>query len=225
MSEKKWFVMKEGQVVGPMDREQIEDEIKINFNSLIWGRGLTEWLTPVQWQQETQAVQKKIAELTAEAAWKFRLGSEEKGPMSYTELLSHLRKITRFEDLKIWSNSLKDWKSIYSLPAIADQLGITRRKHPRVPIMGTLSAEVDPPQKFRVISISQGGLGLNDAKTLQVGETFKAMFTSAHLPIVIHCQCEVVYSSARQVGLQFINLPAEFKGAIIEYVNKFEDLA
>ncbi|MNL61128.1 hypothetical protein D3C87_1850130 [compost metagenome] len=73
-----------------------------------------------------------------------------------------------------------------------------------------------------MISVSEGGFGVNDAKNLQIGEKFMGTLTSPNLYVTINCTCEVVYvGSDGYAGIRFVGLPAEYKTSIVEYVNKF----
>jgi hypothetical protein len=74
-----------------------------------------------------------------------------------------------------------------------------------------------------VISISEGGLGLNCPQKFSLGDRFKATFSSPNLYIKsINCNCEVVFvSSDNYVGVRFTQIQTEAKSSIIEYIKKF----
>lgn len=219
--------MKEDQVTGPFDLAQAESELHRDAKAFIWGHGMKEWLTYSQWKDEASRSPRPSDQVAEQAQWKYKDGPDIHGPLSYNDMIFELKKIHDYENLEIWSQSLGEWKSIFMVPTVADQLGITRRRHSRVPIMGQLEAEFPSGEKqiYRVISISEGGVGLNLAKGLKLGDRFKGILTSAHLNITIHCDCHVTYIKDNgYVGVEFAPLAAEALNTIIEYVNKFEKL-
>lgn len=227
MSEKHWFIMKNDQVTGPFELSQAEAELNSDPKCFIWGHGMKEWLTYSQWKDDAGHNRNEFENLSNHTQWKYKLGADSHGPMPYEEMLSELKKLSDYENLEIWSNSLNEWKTVFMLPTVADQLGITRRKHPRVPIMGQIEAEMPSKEikTFRVISISEGGVGLHSAKSLNLGERFNGTLTSPHLNTTVHCNCTVTYIKENgYVGIEFDSLAPEHLGVIIEYVNKFENL-
>lgn len=218
-----WFILSNGQVTGPYDSTEIENNLSSATDPLIWGRTVSEWMVPAKWRQAQQSLQKAKADAAPESIWKVRVEGIEKAPLKYSELIAYLKTLTDFSSVDIRPDSSSLWKEIYAFPQIADDLGISRRSHPRVPIVGKLVCELPAgPKDYRVISISEGGLGLTDASDLKIGQRFKGILTSANLFITITSDCEVVYAgNDGYVGLRFIGLPEEFKSSIIEYVNKF----
>ncbi|NUN06195.1 MAG: PilZ domain-containing protein [Bdellovibrio sp.] len=219
-----WFILSEGQVKGPHDQSEIETLLVSAKDPQIWGRGLPEWLNPTRWRQSLKNLQAPSANSPeAEEIWHVRIEGKEKNPFKYSELVPFLKNLTDFSAVDVRHGENGAWKEVYAVPRVVEALGISRRSHPRVPIVGTLdckSAQGD--FSARVISISEGGLGINDAKSLQIGQKFKATLTSPNLFSSIDTTCEVVYvGNDGYAGLRFVGLPAEFKNSIIEYVNKF----
>ncbi len=219
-----WFILSEGQVKGPHDQSEIETLLVSAKDPQIWGRGMPEWLTPSRWRQNLKNIQAPPANSPeAEEIWHVRIEGKEKNPFKYSELIPFLKTLTDFSAVDVRHGTNAAWKEVYAVPRVVEALGISRRSHPRVPIVGTLDCK-SPQGDFtsRVISISEGGLGINDAKNLQIGQKFKATLTSPNLFSSIDTTCEVVYvGNDGYAGLRFIGLPAEFKNSIIEYVNKF----
>lgn len=216
--------MREGQVEGPLDENQIEHEIPLSQKPMIWGKGLSDWLTPDEWKLENQKIKSADQENQKKSLWKWKLGDDEHGPMPYKELIMQLRKLQDPGPALLWNDSYGLWKDIYSVPSLIDELGISRRDHPRVPIMGTLQIESDRGAiSARVISISEGGLGLNCPEKLILGERFKGVLTSPNLYIKsVNCACEVVFNgNDGYIGIRFTQIPTEAKSSIIEYVKRF----
>ncbi|WII71024.1 PilZ domain-containing protein [Bdellovibrio sp. 22V] len=220
-----WFILSEGQVTGPYSHEEVESRLPNTKEPQIWGRGQSEWMTPSRWHQALQDTTNVATRPAAEnqGIWHVRVEGQQKAPLKYNELISYLKTLTDYSAVDIRPDSNPAWKEVYSVPRVVDDLGISRRSHPRVPMVGTLVCQGPKGEfKCRVISISEGGLGVNDAQNLQIGERFEATLTSPNLFVTINATCEVVYvGNDGYAGLRFVELGEEFKSSIIEYVNKF----
>lgn len=225
MSAKIWFILNEGQVTGPYDHEEIEAKTAGLTDIQIWGRGQGEWVTPAKWRQSLKEIPPPAkADVEAQQLWKLRYAGLERAPMPYDELLTSLRGIPDLSTVYVAAEPQGAWKEVYAVERLIDDLGVSRRSHPRVPIVGTLTCESETKGDFvcRVISVSEGGVGVNDAKNLQIGDKFSATLTSPNLYVSISTTCEVVYvGSDGYAGIRFVGLPAEYKTSLVEYVNKF----
>lgn len=223
MTSKNWFILSEGQVQGPFEAAEIETRLGQLKECQIWGKGQSEWMTPAKWRASLKDQGLPVAPAEPQGSWKMRVEGKEHPPMKYSELISALKGMTDYSAVDICTDVSNAWKEVYAIPRIVDDLGISRRSHPRVPIVGTITCE-GPRGEFscRVISISEGGFGVNDAKDLRIGEQFKGTLTSPNLFITINSTVEVVYvGTDGYAGLRFVGLPEEFKSSIIEYVRKF----
>lgn len=225
METKIWFILSEGQVAGPFNNAEAETRLNSAKDPQIWGRGQTEWMTASRWRQSLKDIltADKQKPAKTERIWKVRIEGAEKAPLRYPELISFLKTLPDLSAVDLTPEDSNSWKEIYAFSEITKDLGISRRSHPRVPIVGKLTCESSKGDfTCRVISISEGGLGINDAKDFKIGERFKATLTSPNLFVTINSVCEVVYvGNDGYAGLRFVGLPTEFKSSIIEYVNKF----
>lgn len=225
MNQKKWFLLLEGQVSGPYADQEIENRIDKAKDPFVWGRGQSEWLPAEKWRLAVKALMEQNAiEQQAHRLWKMRVGEKELTPMNLSELIENLKEYSDLSRVRIWSEGFDDWKEVFQVRKIMDELGISRRTHPRVPIMGSVKGVAAMGElNAKAISISEGGLGVNSAKGLQIGEKFPIHFSSPNLFLEINTTVEVVYVSADgYAGLRFLGLPSEPKSAIIEYVKKFQ---
>ncbi len=227
MNDDKWFVLKEGSVKGPFAGVQVEsDFLHSNAPVLVWGRGQLEWIQIAHWKDRqlnpephavTQAVEQRL--------WKVKAGQNELKPMSYEQMIAFLKTKKDLREISIWTDGYSSWKEVYQIHKIADELGVSRRAHPRVPIMGQLSCET-PEKNFelKVLSISEGGLGASEGHQIRIGDRYKVILKSPNLYSPIHASVEVVYAGADgYVGMRFVGIQSESKSAIIEYVKKFDD--
>lgn len=224
---KKWFVSGDDQQIqGPLTSDEAETLFRTLTKPLIWGRGLTEWLTPVQWKEALSNQGAALSETTPreEPHWKYRYAGTEYGPFVYADLLEDLRKVTDYGDVTVFGEGFTAWTEIYGVQQLVDELGITRRAHPRVPIMGNLKIETaQGPVDALVTTISEGGCGITNSPPMTIGEKFRAELTSPNLFVTINCICEVVYVGPDgSTGLRFHQLPTETQSALVEYVNKFK---
>lgn len=220
-----WFILNEGQVTGPHDEEEIEHRLVSAKEPQIWGRGLSEWMGPARWRQSLNEISHVAPSIAGTPhLWKVRIHGEEKSPMPYDDLITFLKSQKDLSPVEVaMGDGLPKWKEVYAFSQITGDLGVSRRAHPRVPIVGTLTCQSDEGEfTCRVISISEGGLGITDAKNLKIGQQLKTSLTSANLFITINSTCDVVYVGGDgYAGLRFNGLPSEFKSSIVEYVNKF----
>lgn len=225
LEQKRWFLLLDGQVTGPYGDQDIQNRIDNSTDTLIWGRGQTEWLRPEKWQTSLKALaEQKNLEQQNSRQWKMRVDQKELTPMTFDELIENLKEYTSLSSVRIWTEGFDDWKEVFQVRQVADELGVSRRQHLRVPVMGSMKGtaglgEVDA----KIISISEGGIGVNDVKSLQIGEKFSAKLSSPNLFMDITCNMEVVYLGADgYAGLRFLGLPNDAKSIIISYVKKFQ---
>lgn len=229
MEDKKWFILSDSQVTGPYTKSDIDTKINAFNSPLIWGRGQTEWMPPDKWErllQDFESTQARARQAHTERMWKVKIDNQEQRPMTHDQMIDFLKTKTDFADVQIWTEGYSEWKDIYQIHKIMDELGVSRRQHPRVPIMGTLACEgVTGNFSARVLSISEGGLGITEAHQVKIGEKFKTILKSPNLYAPIHSTVEVVYVGADgYAGLKFAALHSESKSTIIEYVKKFTEL-
>lgn len=223
--EKKWFILNDGVVSGPFDTAAVQQRAAEPANGMVWGRGFPEWVSLARWQKLESELEKSIASQRAqnERMWRIRTREQEYQPMNLDQMMAFLRTQSDFSEIYVWTEGYSDWKEVFQIHRIMDELGISRRKHPRVPLMGTIECEgATGTFTARVLSISEGGLGITDSPAVKIGEKFKIVLKSPNLFMPIHATVEVVYVGANDsyVGLKFLGLQSESQSAIIEYVKK-----
>jgi hypothetical protein len=224
-NEKLWFILESNKVQGPYQVQEVEGIIGSMQSPLIWGRGLSEWVPPPRWRDALKNPALTIQE-DPDPRWRYRFEDQESGLMTYAEMVNQLRNLGDHSTVYLWNEQQPQWKEIFHFSNVIEELEITRRVHPRVPIMGDLHCELPEGKRtIKVISISEGGIGVSGAESLNLGQKFKAVMESANLFAKIPCTCEVVYvGDAGYAGLRFANLPMEARSALIEYITKFDEL-
>lgn len=222
--DKNWFTYKDDFVNGPYNKDSIEKMIQENQKFEIWGRGIPEWIESTKWNHLTQLKSSNL-HVENDRRYKYRHEGRESEFISIPQLTQQIRKIKDLTYLEVQQEGTQDWLDVFKVAPIIEALGITRRAHARVPIMGIADME-NAEVKFRshIISISEGGIGITDGQGLSIGQKFKATLSSSNLHTIINCYCEVVYiGQDGYTGFRFENISAESKGVIVEYVRKFQE--
>lgn len=227
MLERKWFVYTDGKVIGPLQEEQL----KLNAfpNSLCWTRGRPDWfaieLLP-QILNEMVDFDKKRSQ-PAERMWKIKLrGKELPRVFNHNQLIETLKIQTDMKEVLLWTEGYNEWKQVFEIHKIMDDLGVSRRAHPRVPINGAAILEGNTQNLTgKALSISEGGLGVTDINGVKIGERYRVTLKSPNLFAAIYASAEVVYvGKDGYVGMKFLGLQSETRSSIIEYVKKFSDV-
>ncbi|MCX7978006.1 MAG: PilZ domain-containing protein [Bdellovibrionaceae bacterium] len=220
----RWFLNYGNNISGPFSEEEVENRLPGMPDAFIWAKGLSEWIPVSEWPNIRQQLP-HLLNTAAEPRWRYRVDGTEYGPMFFKDLIASLHEIPQLESVEVISDNHADWRNVYHVQAVVDELGITRRAHARVPIMGILSIEEPQKMDFRIVSISEGGLGINGAENFRLGESYKGLIKSQNLGINIPCRFEVVYIAPDgYAGLRFTSLSSEGRGVIVEYVRKFKDI-
>lgn len=224
MEEKRWFLLSDGQVVGPFAQAEVESQAASLKNPLVWGKGQSEWMSLDRWAKvATEISAGTHRPRNSDRVWKIRVAGQEMQPMDHDQMIEALRKQTDYTEVQIWTEGYGEWKDIFQIHKIMDELGVSRRQHPRVPIMGTLQCEgVTGNFMAQAQSIGAGGLGVTGVPDIKIGEKLKTILKSPNLPAPVHSTCEVVYiGQDGYAGMKFVTIQAEAQAGIVEYVKKF----
>lgn len=164
------------------------------------------------------------------ASEKFRvqLNFVDQPAMTKDELMTFASRVDDPSQIAIFDPKLKEWKEIYSFKEIVEKLGLTRRKHPRVPILAQFSGTTSRHEKFnaRLVTISIGGLGLTDVFDLKVGDVISGQITSPHFYSPVTIEAEATYcGNDGYVGLKFIQINDDSQSLVTDYVKRFSNNA
>ncbi len=157
---------------------------------------------------------------------KFRvqLNFVDQPTMSKDELMTFASRVDDPSQIAIFDPVHKEWKEIYAFKEIVEKLGLTRRKHPRVPILAQFSGTTSRHEKFnaRLVTISIGGLGLTDVFDLKIGDVISGQITSPHFYSPVTIEAEVTYcGNDGYVGLKFIQINDDSQSLVTDYVKRF----
>lgn len=221
----RWFLLKEKNVCGPYDDKSLDWELQIYPNGLVWGPGLNEWISGPEWREKLFLIEKMILDLKSEATpcWWYKDGPLGRGPFTYEQLILELKKSRQASDIELKQAPSQDYKSIYAWPTIVEEIGITRRRHHRVPLSGFFHYEKNN-KKFQapITTISVGGFGLNSGEGLSVGESLKGEISSPQFGMNLYCEAEVLVKLKNGGwGFRFELLPLESEALLASYIKKF----
>ena len=216
--------------------------------ALIWKRGLPEWVRASKFQTaKLQALETSGASdhetktemapanddlfektftqtFTQGAFYRAQVNFVDQPLMTKNELLSLIAKQQDVSKVSIQDPKTKEWKEVYAFPDIVERLGLSRRKQPRVPILAQFTGKSNNNQEvsYRVITISQGGMGFTENHELKIGDEVEGQISSPHFFQSINVKAEVIYAGQDgYIGLKFTQIPDEARSAIIDYIKKF----
>ncbi len=216
--------MQKGQVVGPLGSPEIE-ALGLAADTLYWSRGQAEWIAVDRWRELVAEEKTEAKEPETQRLWRIKIKDKEWAAMPHAEMIKSLKSVKDLSEVLVWTEGYQSWREIFQIHKIMDELGVSRRQHPRVPIVGQFSYEIDKkPMTAPLCTISEGGCGVNNSQGLTIGTKLKASLQSPHLAQNMIVSCEVVFSGEDgYAGIRFLGLNSEFKGLIIEYVKKFSE--
>lgn len=251
----KWFIQHQGQIQGPFTDEALEATLE-NMgssqmeNSLVWKRGLGEWIKSTKWKTETGQTftvpagefttssthvkptapptttqAPNFAETFTESAfYRVQINFVDQPLMNKAELLAFISKQKDISTLSIQNPKTKEWTDVYAYPDIVERLGLSRRKHARVPILANFSGTSQKAASLavKVVTISEGGMGFTDVFDLKIGDSVEGQISSPHFFQPLHVKADVIYSGLDgYIGLKFSQINDEAKSTIVDYVKKF----
>ncbi len=218
--------------------------------ALVWKRGNSEWTRAHKWQPSAEgqqsprssqhdvstdehthtAVDSEMFEKTFTQAfsegsfYRVQIKYVDQPLMSKAELLTLISKQDDVSDISIQDPKTKEWKEVYAFPDIVEKLGISRRKQQRVPILAQFNGRSNKSKNvsYRVITVSEGGIGFTENYDLKIGDEVEGQITSPHFFQPISVKADVIYAGLDgYIGLKFSQITDETKAAVIEYIKKF----
>ncbi len=247
----KWFLQLNGNVKGPFTQDTLQSTLQTlddaaTAQALIWKRGLPEWVKASKFQTaklqtpedasdfDTKTEMAKVDDdlfektftqtFTQGAFYRAQVNFIDQPLMTKSELLTLIAKQQDVSKVSIQDPRTKEWKEVYAFPDIVERLGLSRRKQPRVPILAQFTGKSNTNQEvsYRVITISQGGMGFTENHDLKIGDEVEGQISSPHFFQSISVKAEVIYAGQDgYIGLKFSQIPDEARAAIIDYIKKF----
>jgi hypothetical protein len=229
MTEKKWFSMIGEQISGPFTGSEIIQKIDVGElkEALFWARGKTAWLNANDFRhqllKDQEDIKNHLKTQSEDRQWKLKNDQTEVTGLSYSQMIDYLKNKPNYAHIMVWTEGYEDWREVYQIHKILDDLGTSRRQHQRVPIDGMVAIEhLSGSLVCPLTSISEGGFGAKDCFKLSIGETLRGTINSSQLATKVYFAAECVYTGTEgYIGIRFINISTESKMMIIEYVKKF----
>lgn len=226
-----WFVFHKNSILGPFSTEDVRAQIsdgKISDDSFIWWKGEKDWVSIESWNKEYPEIIRKL-EAYFKVNWKVRQGRNITPFMSFDETLNHLKLLELNNSIFICKqkeDGAEDWESIFSNTIFLNALEMTRRKHPRVPIVATAKiCKLDSKFSYlvKVNTIGQGGMGVAGlGKNFPTGTVVEMRLESPSFTIPIIAEGKILYHTKDGIsGVEFSVINAECNSTLISYVNQF----
>lgn len=219
-----WFILNTGDVSGPWTQQEAEAYLISQRESQIWKKGQNEWMSSEAWLKKYYYNDSTKAEALPESLYHFKDDQKQLSQISLSTLISQLKDHPNLSQVYICKEGETVWKESYTFPEITEALGISRRKSPRVPLLGTLTLTAERFEKsFSAVVISEGGLGITQAHGLNIGQKYEGTLESSSLNFPLSIQFEVIFRAPNgYAGLQFVDLGDEALGIILDYISKFQ---
>jgi hypothetical protein len=215
---KKWFVYDYRNVVGPLTTEELKflvESGRFEEIDLYWTRGQKEWAPMSTWTDQEVGAEDQV--------WYVSSGGFNDGPYSLTEIVDFLKIGEIPMTSKMWTEGLRRWATIFEMQQLTEALGISRRKHPRVPLRANVRLTTPVGDVLaEACTLSKGGLGLRGSMGFRNGQEISVMIEEAALGRPVYAKARVVYSSNNDTGLEFTSLSAENESAVVEYIQQFQ---
>jgi len=208
------------QPLQPQDaqEQEIEEVTQTKTDMMLYGRKHSTLIT----KKDPEA--KPFLSINNAEKYRVQLNFIEQPQMTKDELMQFTAQQDDVSKISIYDNKTRLWKEVYAFPEIVEKLGLTRRKHPRVPILAQFSGTSNRHEKItaRVITLSEGGIGLTEIYDLQVGDKLAGQITSPHFYTPLKMEADVTYSGHDgYVGLSFSQINDDAKSLILDYVKRF----
>ncbi|MCB0357651.1 MAG: DUF4339 domain-containing protein [Bdellovibrionales bacterium] len=219
----KWFIYVDEEVSGPFPTEVIEKQIEtgeLGSQCLIWGQPQQEWKSPSWWRNNLHSLMSSHIPPKKSKQWHFVVDEISHGPMSRDELIDCLKVLDEKTKVLVWTNGMSDWQPLYEVEDLMNDVGISRRQHPRAHIMGQLIVQKQD-QTFigQLKTISAGGCGFQGVEGLKVGSEVKITIKSDAFYKDVSAQAEIRYiSKTGFIGVKFLAINSEDKANIINFV-------
>lgn len=224
-----WFIYHKNSVLGPFTTHEVNTQVqagKFNDESFIWWKGEKDWISISSWEKDYPEIIKRL-EAHFSVEWKVKIHDYVTQSLSFEAALDFLKQHELSNHIFICkSDSPEAWDSIFNNSIFLNALELTRRKFPRVPIVG--SAKISrSDSKFsylvKVNIMGQGGMGVSGlGKNFPTGTEVDVRLESPSLAAAIHAEGRVIYHTKDGLtGVEFSAMNAESESMIIEYINKF----
>ena len=223
-----WFVFEKDLVLGPYSSAEVKTALRegsITRQAMVWSTLTGEkWIKASLWETESQNFKKREKQPTDLRLWHYAIGGQSFGPFPRKKFLEEIKAITQKDKLLVWTKGMGSWASIYEFSELLDEVGISRRQHPRADVSG--SVVIRSASKVvlgKLLMISQGGCGVMGVNDIKAGENVTIDIKSSVFADTIRTEAHVRYvTETGYVGLKFSPLQIEALSEIIDYVKQVQ---
>lgn len=223
----KWFLMQSEKVVGPMSADEIDRKLAqgdLKSTDLVWGMGLTTWVSLDQWRNERPRLEAAAKEAIPEPpseTWHYAYDGKSYGPFSRKDLLQQLKPIDNVPGISLWTKGMKEWAPIFEFHDVLSELGVNKRQIPRAEINGKAILKTNGVTLVaQLFSVSEGGFSIRLDAGLAAGQNVQAELQSPVFKDPVHAKAEVRYSANGFIGLKFSQVSAEHQAIIAQHVRQ-----
>lgn len=225
--ERTWFIHENYKIRGPFSIETVFKNIEngeIGRRAYIWARGQKEWILVSEWEKDRKRL--PVQSDHSRKRWKLKFGRKVLENLDFREILVELRKLNDYQWVSVSLQESEEWTPFYSSHIFMEALGLSRRRFPRVPLMGLAKITNEDSGSSYVVktsTVGQGGLGVYGlGPSFVSGTKVKLKVESDDLSAVIRADGTVVYNTDQGfVGISFNQLFGESRETIVEYVKLF----
>lgn len=219
----KWFLLHDDEVSGPYSEDQVRLDIKsgkVKPSWLIWSKLQDQWRSVSWWQSEVNQLLKNHKETKDNRLWHYASEGQTFGPMTRIQLVQEVTQLKNKSDVLLWTKGMPNWGAIYEFTDLMDEVGVSRRQHPRASLKGTAVIKTAERALLgKVLMISAGGCGINGVDGLIPGEKIHLDIKSPAFSEPLRASAEVRYvTETGFIGLKFTAVSPEYQSKIIEYV-------
>lgn len=220
-----WFVLENGEIQGPFAEDALGGIC--TDQSLIWGPAMSEWISIERWLSEKDEIHREVSSNKNTLEWHLAYNGQTSGPHSKAEIVEIVENIPERNGILLWHQELSDWETVFNFEEILEELGASRRAHPRFNVreMATLTPLDGFEMRIcQVITIGQGGFaaeGLQD--DCNIGDVFNVKLNFLDTPEPLNCRAIVRNKVKDTYGFQFENLPGEVESAIVEFIQRLNE--
>lgn len=230
-----WFVFFRNSILGPFSTEDVKVQLsegKISNDSFVWWKGEKDWMPIESWDKNYNQIIRRL-EAHFKVNWKIRIHKNTTPYMSFEDCLAYLKQVELNNSIYICKeqpSGAEDWESIFSNSIVLNALEMSRRKHPRVPILATAKiSKLDSKFSYlvKVSTVGIGGLGVSGlGKNFPTGTTISLKIESAGLATPVVCEGKILYHTKDGLsGVEFLVMNDESQASLISYINQFSSQA
>lgn len=225
-----WFVYINSNVQGPYSTEQLRsrlDQGLVKEDAFVWWKGQQEWMPVRSWESYIDDNYIGQPDVENKKIWNIRIHDKTLSNLSFNELLEKLKTIQNYTHVSVRQNESSEWENIYARQEILTELGMSRRKFLRAPLMGSAKVVKDGSRFSYIVktaTLGQGGMGLiGQGTNLSVNSTVNIKVESTDLSAPLNLSGTVLYMlKSGFIGVKFANANAESQTIIMDYLRKFE---